>query len=87
MCNACKDEIVSIHRHDFNSCKCGAIAIDGGLEYTRRVGDIHNYTDLSVYEDAEREETDWEREYREREEKRVYKETLLKTYKHTGELE
>ena len=68
-CNKCDDEIVSIHRHDFNYCKCGAIAIDGGLEYTRRVGDIYNYTDLSVEEEYEREETDIEKMIRERMEK------------------
>lgn len=67
-CNACGDEIVSVHRHDFNCCKCGAICIDGGLEYTRRAGDIYNYTDLSVYEEYEREERDWEKEMRERRE-------------------
>lgn len=67
-CNACLDEIVSVHRHDFNSCKCGAIAIDGGLAYTRRVGDVHNYTDLSVYEEFEREERDWEVDIRLRKE-------------------
>ncbi len=65
-CNACGDEIVSVHRHDFNCCKCGAICIDGGLEYERRAGDIYNYTDLCQYEEYEREEYSWETEKRER---------------------
>jgi len=47
-CNACGDEIVSRHRHDFKWCRCGAVAVDGGKDYLRRVGDINNYTDLSI---------------------------------------
>lgn len=37
-CNACHDVIASFSRHDFNSCKCGAVSIDGGLDYLRVVG-------------------------------------------------
>lgn len=44
-CNICKDEPFSSHRHDYKSCKCGNIAVDGGMEYLRRVGG--NYTELS----------------------------------------
>lgn len=47
ICNKCDDFIVSKHRHDFVTCKCGAISVDGGQSYLRRSGDIHNYTDLS----------------------------------------
>lgn len=54
-CNACKDIIVSTHRHDFVSCKCGAIMADGGNEYLRRVGALYNYTDLSEYEEPTKE--------------------------------
>lgn len=39
-CNGCGDFIVSKHRHDFVSCTCGAIAVDGGQEYLRRVGGL-----------------------------------------------
>lgn len=46
-CNKCDDFIFSAHRHDFVTCKCGAISVDGGQSYLRRSGDIHNYTDLS----------------------------------------
>lgn len=35
-CGSCGDLIDSIHRHDYVSCGCGAIAVDGGLEYLRR---------------------------------------------------
>lgn len=34
-CKKCGDIIQSMHRHDFVSCKCGQIFIDGGGEYTR----------------------------------------------------
>ena len=37
-CNGCGDYIVSKHRHDFVTCTCGAISVDGGQEYLRRVG-------------------------------------------------
>ena len=47
-CNICGDEPFSMHRHDFVKCKCGNIAVDGGMAYLRRIGDVHNYTDLSM---------------------------------------
>lgn len=43
MCAKCLDVIQSEHRHDFKSCKCGAIAIDGGSEYLRCVGHPENF--------------------------------------------
>lgn len=36
-CKKCGDVIESKHRHDFVGCKCGAIAVDGGREYLRRL--------------------------------------------------
>jgi hypothetical protein len=57
-CLACGDFIVSKHRHDFVTCTCGAVSVDGGQEYLRRVGDFGNAMDLSwslpdaVYEDC-----------------------------------
>lgn len=39
-CNKCDDFIVSKHRHDFVTCKCGAVSVDGGQSYLRRVGDV-----------------------------------------------
>jgi hypothetical protein len=55
ICNKCDDFIFSKTRHDFVSCKCGNIAVDGGQEYLRRVGGIRektedgrpSYTDMS----------------------------------------
>ena len=46
-CLACGDFIVSKHRHDFVTCTCGAVSVDGGQSYIRRVGDFANATDHS----------------------------------------
>lgn len=65
-CKKCDDTPFSASRHDFKSCKCGAIAVDGGQEYLRRVGDIHNCEEMS-YElpndvvEACKEAVDWAR--------------------------
>lgn len=32
-CKLCGDILESFHRHDYISCVCGEIAIDGGLDY------------------------------------------------------
>jgi hypothetical protein len=46
-CLGCGDFIVSKHRHDFVTCTCGAISVDGGQAYLRRVGDFANAVDHS----------------------------------------
>lgn len=46
-CLSCGDFIVSKHRHDFVTCTCGAISVDGGQAYLRRVGDFTNAVDHS----------------------------------------
>jgi hypothetical protein len=46
-CLSCGDLIVSKHRHDFVTCTCGAVSVDGGQEYLRRVGDFANSVELS----------------------------------------
>ena len=45
-CNHCGDHIYSAHRHDFRYCECGAVAVDGGMDYQKRVGT--DYTDTSI---------------------------------------
>jgi hypothetical protein len=48
-CAKCKDIIESVHRHDFVTCKCGSISVDGGLEYLKRSArDPHNLIELSI---------------------------------------
>lgn len=34
-CKKCNDIIESKHRHDFVRCKCGAVFVDGGIDYLR----------------------------------------------------
>lgn len=46
-CLSCGDFIYSMHRHHFNTCTCGAISVDGGQDYLRRVGAIDNCVDMS----------------------------------------
>lgn len=48
-CNKCGDEPYSASRHDFKNCKCGAVAVDGGMDYLRRLGNPEDYTDLSYH--------------------------------------
>ena len=50
-CNKCGDEIESTYRHNYRSCKCGAVAVDGGLDYLRRTGGRDEFTELSEYEE------------------------------------
>jgi hypothetical protein len=48
ICNKCDTFIVSKNQHDFVTCKCGAISVDGGQSYLRRIGDFRNgITDMS----------------------------------------
>jgi hypothetical protein len=48
-CRKCGDLIVSKHRHDFVTCKCGAISVDGGLNYSRRTGNPADMIDMCEY--------------------------------------
>ena len=43
MCAKCLDVIQSVHRQDFKRCNCGAIAIDGGSDYTKCIGRPENF--------------------------------------------
>jgi hypothetical protein len=45
-CAKCGDIIESKHRHDFVSCSCGAIFVDGGREYIRSGGAAENFISL-----------------------------------------
>ncbi len=50
-CNICKDIIESISRHSFIICRCGAIYIDGGLDYLRRgYSNEEDVIELSVHD-------------------------------------
>ena len=49
-CRKCGDVIESKNQHDFVSCKCGAISVDGGRSYLRRLGNDEDIEELSVVE-------------------------------------
>lgn len=47
-CKKCGDEVRSKNRHDFRSCKCGAVSVDGGSWYARRVGNMEDMEDVII---------------------------------------
>jgi hypothetical protein len=48
-CAVCLDVIQSTHVHDYVSCKCNEISVDGGNRYLRRsANDINNLIELSI---------------------------------------
>lgn len=49
-CRKCGDILESKHRHDFVRCGCGAIAVDGGHEYIRRIGHAEDIELLPINE-------------------------------------
>ena len=52
-CNHCGQAVISHHRHDFNSCSCGRVSVDGGRDYTRRLFQTEgDYRELSLYSNA-----------------------------------
>lgn len=52
-CLKCGDKIVSKHRHDYITCSCGNVSVDGGLDYCRRVfKDMKTWIDTSILEDG-----------------------------------
>lgn len=46
-CKHCQTILISQHGHDFKTCECGKISIDGGLDYVRQL-----YTGQSFEEDG-----------------------------------
>lgn len=45
-CLHCGDEVESTHRHDFRTCRCGKLGVDGGHDYIRRVGSFGQDTSI-----------------------------------------
>ena len=54
-CKKCGDIIESKSQHDFQTCACGAVSVDGGHFYLRRVfkqgGLGEDYDELSEWEE------------------------------------
>lgn len=56
-CNYCGDVIESTYRHDYKTCRCGRVSVDGGHDYLRRCYASRDaFTEMSVTEPVE--ETD-----------------------------
>jgi len=51
-CNECGDIITSEHRHDFVTCSCHELSVDGGSSYLKRSFLSGNYTELSIEDDG-----------------------------------
>ena len=47
-CKKCKKTIESTDDHDFKTCSCGSVSIDGGLT-GRILGSLSDIEDRSVY--------------------------------------
>ena len=48
MCKLCGDIIESKNRHDYVTCKCGQISVDGGTAYIKRSArNLSNIIELS----------------------------------------
>ena len=52
-CKKCGDVIESVSVHDFKFCKCETVAVDGGHDYLRRLGNLEDWEELSEYEAIE----------------------------------
>ena len=52
-CKHCGDIIESTNCHDFKYCSCKRCAVDGGLDYLRRCGELDDWEDLSEYKEIE----------------------------------
>lgn len=47
-CRKCGDILESRYTHDLKTCSCGAVSVDGGHEYIRRLGDYRNCLEMSI---------------------------------------
>ena len=45
-CLICNETIRSRNQHDFVTCKCGNVSVDGGSWYARRVFKTEEYEDI-----------------------------------------
>ncbi len=45
-CLNCKDIIESVNRHDYVTCKCGKVSVDGGSDYFKRTGNVGSWKEM-----------------------------------------
>lgn len=61
-CTQCNDIIWSRHTHDYRECNCWSVAIDGGRDYTRIIGEPEHWQGGEIEVDTKelgREPRDW----------------------------
>ncbi len=46
-CKKCGDITESKSINDYKRCSCGAVAVDGGKDYLKRIGSEEDYEELS----------------------------------------
>lgn len=51
-CKVCGDIIESKTTHDFRTCKCGKVSVDGGKSYLKRLGKQEDIIELSEIKKA-----------------------------------
>lgn len=51
-CLKCNEELISRSRHDYVTCKCGSLSVDGGRDYLKRRGKSGQYHETSITSDA-----------------------------------
>jgi len=47
-CKNCNATIYSRARHDYHYCLCGAVAVDGGRDYMKIIGDMETFEIVSI---------------------------------------
>ena len=47
-CKKCEDIIKSKSTNDYKKCSCGAVAVDGGKDYLKMIGNEEDYEELSI---------------------------------------
>ena len=47
----CGDIIESKSTNDYKKCSCGTVAVDGGKDYLKRIGNEKDYEELSEIKD------------------------------------
>ncbi|MEA5004419.1 MAG: hypothetical protein VB081_13115 [Christensenella sp.] len=52
-CKVCGDIIESKTTHDLQYCRCKSVAVDGGKEYLRRLGNPEDWEELSEFQNKE----------------------------------
>lgn len=56
-CLKCGDTLISKHGHDFVTCSCGSLSVDGGQDYLKRCyNNDRDILELSIYQSSPWEE-------------------------------